>query len=36
MYPDLNATRYKDEPEQRFWEGVYQLSDAAQMLIMQS
>ena len=36
MYPDPGATRYKEEPEQRFWEAVYKLSDASQMLIMQT
>jgi radical SAM superfamily enzyme YgiQ (UPF0313 family) len=36
MYRDQDATRYKEEPEQRFWEEVYNLPDTAQMLIMQS
>lgn len=35
-YPDLDATRYKEEPEQQFWSEVYKLSDHAQILIMQS
>lgn len=35
-WPDLDATRYKEEPERRFWAEVYRLSDHAQILIMQS
>jgi radical SAM superfamily enzyme YgiQ (UPF0313 family) len=35
-YPDLEATRYNEEPEKRFWSEVYRLSDHAQILIMQS
>ena len=35
-YPDLEATRYHEEPEQRFWADVYGLPDHAQILIMQS
>jgi hypothetical protein len=35
-YPDLDATRYKEEPEKAFWSEVYRLSDHAQILIMQS
>ncbi len=36
QYADLEATRYKDAPEQRFWAEAYRLSDHAQILIMQS
>lgn len=36
QYPDLDATRYREEPEQRFWAEAYRLSDRAQILIMQS
>jgi radical SAM superfamily enzyme YgiQ (UPF0313 family) len=35
-YPDLDATRYQEDPERRFWEGAYRLSDDAQIAIMQS
>jgi len=35
-YPDLAATRYDEQPEADFWKKVYRLSDAAQVLIMQS
>jgi radical SAM superfamily enzyme YgiQ (UPF0313 family) len=35
-YPDLDATRYNEEPERRFWSEVYCLPDAAQILIMQA
>jgi len=33
---DLEATRYTEEPERRLWQQVYQLSDEAQILIMES
>jgi hypothetical protein len=36
VYPDLEVTRYNEEPERRFWSEVYRLPDAAQILIMQS
>jgi hypothetical protein len=35
-YDDLEATRYNEEPETLFWREVYKLSDATQILIMQS
>jgi hypothetical protein len=35
-HPDLEATRYREEPERAFWQEVYRLPDAAQILIMQS
>jgi anaerobic magnesium-protoporphyrin IX monomethyl ester cyclase len=35
-YPDLEKTRYREEPEQCFWAEAYCLSDRAQILIMQS
>jgi len=35
-YHDLEATRYDEEPERRFWSEVYRLPDAAQILIMQA
>jgi radical SAM superfamily enzyme YgiQ (UPF0313 family) len=35
-YPDLERTRYDEEPEKRFWSEVYRLPDQAQILIMQS
>jgi len=33
---DLEATRYQEEPEATFWRYVYELSDDAQILVMQS
>jgi len=33
---DLDATRYRPEPEEQFWKEIYRLSDGAQILVMQS
>src|SRR5207244_11091588 len=35
-WPDLDATRYKEEPERRFWEEVYRPPDRAQIPILPS
>ena len=36
QFPDEDKTRYHEEPEKRFWEAVYRLPWAAQILIMES
>lgn len=35
-WPDLEATRYQEEPEERFWQELYRLTDEAQIAVMAS